>query len=159
MNYVSYRLATGAAIHNVEEVRELIARGITHIIDLRTTNAIRLLAGFTHARGRLLHGELDPGARLHYLHNGTRDDGRPKSPQWFNRSIRFALEALAHPGNRIYAHCAEGINRGPSTALAILLALGVDRVTARGMIVANRPQVGLRYEKDAWNAVHKLRYI
>ena len=158
-SFITYRLATGGAIATEAELRELVRLGITHIIDLRTANALALMRAFTHSRRRLSPTEAPDLVHVHYLHNGAPDDGQPKPVRWFKQSIGFALDALSRPRTRVFAHCAAGVNRGPSTVFAILLALGIERQTAEGMIRANRPQAQIGYLQDAWNAVGQLGYL
>jgi protein-tyrosine phosphatase len=97
-----------------------------------------------------------PGASgLLVLWNGVPDDGVPKPPAWFDRTLQFALPALSQPHTRVYAHCAAGINRGPSSTYAILRALGLTAEAAEKMIRDVRPQVALAYKADADKAVEE----
>jgi protein-tyrosine phosphatase len=146
-DFITHRLATGAAFTNSSDVDLLAQAGITHVIDC----AIELES----SDGSLLSAH-KPG--FVYLPNGVDDDGRPKPAGWFARSIDFALTAMSTPGTKIYAHCAAGINRGPSTAYAILLAMGIEPAMAEQMIRGVRPIVGLAYKADAENAVVTLKY-
>jgi protein-tyrosine phosphatase len=142
-NFVSTRVATGAAITDDKDVQALIKAGITHIIDCRAEfDDLSLLKGYN----------------ITYLYNGVHDDGRPKPVSWFQHSIEFALEALLHPSNKIYAHCAAGVNRGPSTAYAILRALGLNSSQAESFIKAGRPIALIGYMKDADAAITALKY-
>lgn len=143
-SFFTGRLATGAAVNDEADVVSLIQGGVTHVIDCRSE--------FDDAPLFVAHPE------IHYLWNGTNDDGQRKPPEWFQKSIEFALDALSKPYTKVYAHCAAGINRGPSTAYAILLATGLDSTTAEGLIRARRPQVGLAYKADAQAAVEVLGY-
>jgi hypothetical protein len=90
-----------------------------------------------------------------YLFNPAADDGQPKPVDWFQRSLRFAMPILARPGWIVYVHCYDGINRGPSTAYAILRAQGLSPWQARLLIDFNRPidVAGLRYAGDAEKAL------
>jgi protein-tyrosine phosphatase len=142
-SFVTRRLATGAAISGPDDVQALLAAGITHCID---------------CRGEFDDSSLLATSGMGYLWNGTADDGQPKPPAWFAASLAFALPALVIPRAKIYAHCAAGVNRGPSTAYAILRALGLDPAGAEAMIRAARPQVGLAYKNDADAAVTALGY-
>lgn len=144
-NFVTKRLATGGGLRTSADVDQLIADKITHIIDCcGEFNDITLLAAY-------------PG--ISYLYNGTEDDGKPKPPIWFAKSIEFALQAFVEAHCRLYVHCAAGVNRGPSTAYAILLALGLPPTIAEQLIRSNRPQVGLAYKIDAEAAVIDLGYV
>jgi protein-tyrosine phosphatase len=131
---------------------------ITHVIDCRSEFDDRsLIQGFNQTR----IGPTNPRLKtlLQYLYNGAPDDDQPKPPEWFGKSIDFALHALSHRHTRVYVHCAAGINRGPSTAFAILLALGFDSGATEALIRRCRPKVGLRYKNDAITAVEKLGYF
>jgi dual specificity phosphatase 3 len=144
--FVTFRLATGAAVSSLQDIDDLIQVGITHIIDTRIE--------FDDAT--LFMGRND---KITYLWNGTADDGvHPKPVEWFNQSIEFALSALARPNARLLCHCAAGINRGPSTAYAILRSMGLTRVLAENIIRSVRPQVGLAYKEDADLAIASLGY-
>ena len=139
---ITARLATGAAITSPDDVAALAAAGITDVIDCR--------------------GEFDDapllGPAFTYLWDGTADDGQHKPPEWFGRGITFALAALSQPHRKVYAHCAAGVNRGPSMAYAIMRALGWPAADAESTIRAARPQVGLAYKNDADAAVVALGY-
>jgi hypothetical protein len=133
-NLVTARLATGAAISNAADVQELAAAGITHVLDLR---------------GEFDDGPLLAGSGLAYLWNGVIDDGQPKPSSWYQTSLAFAVQAYSQLGTCLYCHCAAGINRGPSTAYAVLRACaGFGSTEARQLIVNVRPQVGLAYAAD-----------
>lgn len=145
-DFITSRLATGGAITNAADVQALVAVGINTIIDCREAfDDGPLLAG--------VNG-------MHYLWNPTKDDGLPKPTAWFQSSLTFALPLFAIPKAKIYCHCREGINRGPSTAYAIMLALGWSKELARVEIIKARPQcaVGIRYADDAERAVKVLGY-
>jgi protein-tyrosine phosphatase len=92
------------------------------------------------------------------LWNPTADDGQPKPASWFATSLAFALPALAQPKNRVYTHCSAGVNRGPSTCYAIMLASGFTAKDADAIIRAARPVVNIAYEADADSAVAALGY-
>lgn len=144
-SFITERLATGAAVNSADDVAQLQAAGINAVIDCR--------AEFDD--GPLFAGV----AGMAYLWAPQNDDGQhPKPVSWFQAGISFALPLLAQPGRRVYAHCAAGVNRGPSMASAILMALGFTEAQARSMIVTARPQVGLAYIDDAAAAVVALGY-
>ena len=142
--FITTRLATGAAISSPDDVQQLIAAGVTHVVD---------------CRAEFDDGQLLASSGLSYLWNGTQDDGvHPKPPDWFGRSLAFALPAICVTGAKVYAHCAAGVNRGPSTAYAIMRALGWAAAPAEAQIRAARPQVGLAYAADADAAIEALGY-
>jgi hypothetical protein len=145
-NFVTTRLATGAAMTGPADVQALAAAGITHIIDCRNDfNDAPLLAS-------------DPA--ISYLWNGVPDDGNPAThgDTWFGKSLGFALPALSRPRTRVYCHCTAGVNRGPSTAFAIMLASGFTPLNAESIIRAARPVVGLAYRTEAIASVTGLSY-
>jgi dual specificity phosphatase 3 len=144
-SFVTARLATGAAVSSPDDVTALTDAGVTHVIDCR--------AEFDD--GPLFAGV--PGVQ--YLWNPTPDDGQhPKPLEWFTGSLEFALPALIQPRARVYAHCAAGVNRGPSTAYAIMRALGWTASAARAAITAARPQAQIAYADDADRAIAMLGY-
>lgn len=149
-NFVLDHLATGSGITTTGDVDALVAAGVTHILNCRDEfDDAPLLAG----------------RALTYCWNGAPDDGQPKPTDWFAKSIAFAVPALAaFPGTaqnarpRVFAHCAGGLNRGPSTTYAIMLALGFPYDTAEQLIRKVRPQVLLAYKADAVKAISVLGY-
>lgn len=143
-SFITKRLATGAAISSPADVDALVGSGVTHIIDCRDDfNDQPLLAS---------------RIGVQYLWNPTADDGARKPVEWFKRSIDFALPALALPYNKVYCHCKQGINRGPSTAYCVLRALGLGRFEARAALQIGRPIALARYAADADNAIAALGY-
>lgn len=141
---ITPRLATGAAISTLDDVDALFAAGIRAVIDCRAE----------YDDGNLLLAR--PGL-FTYIWNGTDDDGQTKPPAWFEKSWDFALDQFKKPGI-VYCHCAAGINRGPSTAYAIMLACGWYPAAAKIEIESKRPATvaGLRYAADAEAAVKSL---
>jgi protein-tyrosine phosphatase len=145
-NFVTTRLATGAAITGSVDVLALAAAGITHVIDCRDDfDDTPLLASH---------------AAISYLWNGMPDDGDPAThgDAWFGKSLAFALPALSSPHTKVYCHCAAGVNRGPSTAFAIMLASGFTPSDAESIIRAARPVVGLAYKTEAIASATNLGY-
>ena len=145
-DFVTSRLATGAGINGPEDVQALVTGGVTHIIDCRDDfNDAPLLAGHS---------------AISYLWNGVPDDGDAAThgDTWFSKSLGFALPALSSPHNKVYCHCAAGVNRGPSTAFAIMLASGFAPSDAESIIRAARPVVGLAYKPEAIASVASLGY-
>lgn len=140
---ITPRLATGAAINDAADVAALVAAGITAVVDCRAeTDDAPLLTG----------------AGLAYLWNPTQDDGQHKSPDWFAKTLAFALPLISQPHQVVLAHCAAGVNRGPSAAYAVMRALGWTAAAAEATMRAARPQVGLAYKNDADVAILALGY-
>ena len=143
-NFVSTRLATGGAISNDADVKILLQSGITHIINCRLEfDDAQLLKTYP---------------QIKYLYNGVDDDGKPKSIIWFKTSIDFALNALSSPLNKVYCHCAAGIDQGPSTAFVVLRALGLSSTQARDFIKSAKPIAQIGYLNDANAAIKALQY-
>ena len=133
-SFVTRRLATGGAIRSEADATALLAAGVTHVLNVANDAEDAILA-----------------ARASCFANPT-DDIEPRQPKpadWFDRSLRFAMPILCFPGATLYVHCAEGLNRGPSTAYAIMRAWGLSAQGAEALIRAARPQVQLSYMKDA----------
>ena len=139
---VTDRIYTGGGIWSARDVDRLVAIGVTHVV----CAAEELEELSVHLAGD----------RLAVLPNGTDDDGLPKSPSWFGRIVRFALDALRDPDAKVYLHCAAGINRGPSAAYVVLRALGHSRGEAFGLIKAARSQAGIIYADSADAAIVAL---
>lgn len=143
--FVTSRIATGAALNDASDVDAIVAAGITAVIDLRDD----------FDDGRLLAAH----PAIIYCWNPTPDDGQPKPPEWFDKSLTFALPILARPHTKVLAHCSAGINRGPSTAYAVMVALSFPPAVAERMIRNARPIVGLAYAVDAQLAATSLGYV
>jgi protein-tyrosine phosphatase len=143
-DWVTTRLATGAALSSPLDAQQLADAGVTHIVDV------------TDAGADTPYFAALPGVQL--LWNPTADDGQVKPPSWFQTSLAFAMPALAQPGNKVYAHCSAGVNRGPSTCYAIMLASGFTAADAEAEIRAARPIVNIAYKGDADVAVPQLGY-
>jgi protein tyrosine phosphatase (PTP) superfamily phosphohydrolase (DUF442 family) len=141
ISFITDRLATGGDITSLDDIDDLVAAGITHVIDNRLEWS-----------DEELFAERAPG--IVYLHNGVDDAGGRQGAQWYERGVGFALEALARLDTKVLAHCHMGINRGPSMAFAIMLALGWDPVEGFDAIRAARPIAGLAYALDALH--HRL---
>jgi 8-oxo-dGTP pyrophosphatase MutT (NUDIX family) len=113
--------------------------GISHVIDCRPEG----VPDQAYARDR--------ASRIDYCLNGQDDDGRTMPDEWFDTGVDFALEALKDPDAMVLAHCHMGINRGPSMALAILLATGMDPDAALIAITDARPIAQIAYADDAFD--------
>lgn len=119
-----------------------VEAGVTHIVDARMEWSDEDLVA-----------EVAPHIR--YLHNGADDAGQRMPDDWFDRAVDFALAALDSPEAKVLVHCHMGINRGPSLAYAVLLALGVDPVEALDAIRSTRPIAAVGYAEDALRWHHR----
>jgi len=116
---------------------QLESVGITHVIDCRPEGTRDQRTAQTHA------------PHIGYLLDGQPDNGQKMPDSWFDTGVDFALKALADPGAQVLAHCHMGINRGPSMALAILLATGIEPDDALAAIRRARPVAEISYARDA----------
>jgi protein-tyrosine phosphatase len=142
-NWITERLATGGALSGSADVDTLKAAGITAVIDCQAEHD---------------DGPLFADSGIAYVWNPTADDGQTKPPEWFARSLAFALAFLSQPRQYVLAHCGAGVNRGPSTAFAVLRALGLTHGEAMLIVTTGRPQAQVRYANDADRAVQALGY-
>lgn len=143
-DWVTTRVATGAALESPLDAQQLADAGVTHVVDV--TDAGADTPYFAQLQG------------VQLLWNPTADDGQPKPASWFQTSLQFALPALAQPHTKVYTHCSAGVNRGPSTCYAILLASGFTAGEAENAIRVARPVVNIAYKGDADAAVPALGY-
>jgi dual specificity phosphatase 3 len=134
LDYRSRELAT-------EQLLELHAIGVTHVIDVRVEWSDQDWVA-----------EVLPG--LEYFHHGIDDAGQDVPPGWFQTGVDYALSAMEGSG-KVLAHCHMGINRGPSLGFAILLARGWDAVDALDAIRRVRPIAFVAYAEDALRWHHR----
>lgn len=116
-------------------LREWMEIGITHYIPV--------------------HAEFDLGSYIEDAtgisvhHIGVDDDGQDKPAEWFDEIIAKASLILADPAHKLVVTCAQGINRGPSAAFAILLWQGWEPLVALRAIRRERPIANILYAEDA----------
>jgi protein-tyrosine phosphatase len=127
LDFITDRMVVGGSIHNRENFEALMRSGITHIINTQ----------IEFDDSTLRRGDHEPA--IFWL--PVDDDLLPKPTEFFDRGVRYALEVLDGPDNKLLIHCASGIHRAPMLALAILRVLGYERHAAAGLLVARRPQV------------------
>jgi len=140
ISQVTDRVWTGGDRGNTSPMAwflQLDQAGITHVIDARPHG------GRDQAYAR------DHAPHINYLLNGQPDNGQTKPDDWFADGVDFALHAMRDPDARVLAHCQLGINRGPSMALAILLAQGMEPDAALSAIHESRPIAQIAYADDA----------
>lgn len=92
-----------------------------------------------------------------YVHLPTDDaEGWVIPPEHFATAVTAATPVL-DSGGRVFVHCHMGVNRGPSTAYAVLLSRGHGITEAFDLIRAARPIAGIAYAPDAlrWWAQHQ----
>ena len=118
--------------------------GVTDIVDCRIECSDE---GFV--------ADQQPHIRYHWV--GVDDDGGLQPDEWFDAGVQAAVEALHDPDAVVLVHCHMGVNRGPSMAYAILLALGWDAVEALNAIRAARPIAGVIYAGNALSWWHRTK--
>lgn len=154
-NVVLPNLIVGGDDYMVDEdvIRCLLARGVTHALDCRTI--------FERQTDEQHHTFTRPGERLSLGQNHTDDDGRRKSLGYFYPAIEWADSALReNPDAVLYVHCAMGVNRGPSNALAIMRAcMGLSMVDAMTALRMVRPAASAIYWKDVERDIDFLKAI
>ncbi len=146
---ITERIFTGAAISSQQDVNTLVAAGVTHIIDAREEYDDASIIMANHPA-------------IVYCWDPTKDDGQhPKPVEWFAKALDLAMPALAQPGRIVYAHCAAGVNRGPSLTYTIMRAQGFSHLGALAIIRLKRPitMVGIAYSDDADLALQQLGWI
>lgn len=142
---ITSRMATGGGIVTVDDVKAIQEAGISHVVDCRI---------------EFDDSKLFEGTAVDYYWNPTADDGQPKSTDWFARTLSFGLNMLWRPRTRILLHCAQGVNRGPSSLYALMRAVGFEAIEAKTLIHLRRPTTigGIRYAADADRAIKELGY-
>jgi protein-tyrosine phosphatase len=123
MTWITGRLAVGGGIWVESKMAEVVAEGVTHIIDMQ------------------IEFDDTPLAERHnvqVLWNPVDDDFQPKPPEVFERGVQFALEAFEDPKAKLFVHCAAGVHRAPMMALAVMRVLGWSLEDARKAILEKR---------------------
>lgn len=143
-DFVTDRVATGAALNGPDDVGAITAAGINVVVDARAE----------YDDGQLFAAN----PAVAYLWNPTQDDGQPKPAAYWQKTLEFVLPLLAQPHRKAYLHCAAGVNRGPSNAYCVLVAQGLPPDEAERLIRSARPIVGLAYKADALAACQALGY-
>lgn len=134
--FISGDLDTFRPERGAAQLQEWLSLGITDIIDVRDEwNDENFVA------------EQAPQVSYHHFGTDDLDNGQPA--EWFAKGVSAALTALQDPQRRVMVHCHMGVNRGPSMAFAILLALGMAPVEALDAIRTSRPIAGIIYAADA----------
>jgi hypothetical protein len=147
--FIHNRLSLGDDIATAEDLLVLRRAGITHIINCRRAWTYEGLAEWQ---------------LFQMLFAPTEDNGEAKGPEWFADALRFSLDALSMPMSKVHVHCFHGQHRGPSMALAILLAQGLQWSTACLLLFnacrkAQLPEVApIAYGHDAKRVVEELGY-
>jgi predicted protein tyrosine phosphatase len=95
-----------------------------------------------------------------YIHLGTHDSGGAQDHAWFVLGVEEILSALAaDPAAKVVIHCHMGVNRAPSMAVAVLLAMGYDGIAAVEAVRAARPIAAAIYADQALDVHLWLRGV
>jgi protein-tyrosine phosphatase len=126
ITWVTDQIAVGGGIWHERNMIEVVAAGITHIIDMQIEfDDTRLAEPY--------------GVRV--LWNPTEDDFQPKPAKLFQRGVDFAMQAMEDPESKVFIHCAAGVHRAPMMALAVLRAQGWSLLDAVKVIEEKRDVV------------------
>lgn len=146
-------LWVGGAITSVTDVETIYGAGVDADIDCRQEQDDQ---SFVDAFSNLPPTPNHAKEVFHYLYIGVPDDGQPKPVSWFEAAWNFA-KPLFDQKISIDAHCAAGVNRGPSIGYFLLRAYwhmtGDD---AFALLKQKRPQVNVAYRNDADQAITAL---
>ena len=119
--FVSKRLAFGSAIKTKAHVKQLQALGITHVINLRSSNNNAKVRNFKH------------------LWLPFHDDKKTR-PRWFyKRTLKFYRKAMKRRKSKLFVMCHHGICRSASLTYFFLRHFGRSRNKAELKIKAARP--------------------
>jgi protein-tyrosine phosphatase len=124
ISWLTERIAIGGGIWNAENMAQVAAVGITHIIDMQIEFDDTALAA--------KHD-------IAVLWNPTDDNFEPKTAELFQPGIDFALAVLEDGRCKLFIHCAAGVHRAPMMALALLGSMGWDLQKAKELIQERRP--------------------
>ena len=126
LSWITDQIAVGGGIWNEAKMMEIVRAGVTHIVNMQIEFDDRPLA--------------EPyGVKV--LWNPMEDDFQPKSPEALKRGVDFVRQAVQHPGNRVFIHCAAGVHRAPMQTLAVLCSMGWDMQDAQLVMRRERPVV------------------
>ncbi|MGI8536336.1 MAG: protein-tyrosine phosphatase family protein [Mycobacteriales bacterium] len=143
LHFVTAQLAIGGDVSSHDH--ELAARQVTEICHLGINHVVDVRIEWSDAQTFA-----DRAPHVQYLHHGMDDAGQSVPPEWFEHAVSWIESAwAADPDAVVLTHCHMGINRGPSLAFAVLLALGWDPVEAISAIRAARRQANVWYAADA----------
>lgn len=124
ITWILKRLSVGGGIFTAENMEDIAARGITHIIDTQ------------------LEFDDSPLAELYNIKVcwcGVKDDYSAPDPKEFDKAIDFFESCWGNKENKLHIHCAGGVHRGPMFALLILVKLGKTLNEGMDMITSHRP--------------------
>lgn len=124
-----------------EQAEELIAKGLTHVVDCRSE------LDDTHRWARYPF--------IDYRSHGMPDESQQVLPEWFDTTVGHLQGALQHSDTIVLAHCHSGVNRGPSLGFALLIAEGWEPIDAISAIRTARPSAYVYYAEQALAWYHR----
>ncbi len=126
-----------------DQLSELRARGVTHVVDLRSE-----------------HSD-DPGAMeaagLHWRRIPIPDRDAPSERQLSDLIAWLDAEAEAVEDAALYLHCAAGIGRTPTVAIALLMHQDLSLTEAHAHVLRARPEVQPTDPQLAWLEALEVR--
>ncbi|MCP4990199.1 MAG: dual specificity protein phosphatase family protein, partial [Colwellia sp.] len=91
---------------------------------------------------RVEFDDADYGLTLdHYCYLPTIDGKAPSFDQ-LNQAIAF-INQIIDEGGKVYIHCAAGVGRAPTTAVAFFISQGLNLDEAVGLIKKSRPFINI----------------
>lgn len=158
-DFVTENIAVGTTPETQDDVKALVERGVTHILNCRDD----------HDDARLL--QTSPWL-MNYCWNGTKDwtpkaalGLEPKPAEWFQKSLDFWGDLSDGPEHRIFIHCSMGVNRSATTAWMFLRAMQLKGEDCDLIIDRHRPVAIFGtfadhpWRKDAERALVQLGYL
>src|ERR1043165_9071507 len=98
MTWVTERIAVGGGIWTDDKMQQVVAEGVTHIIDMQI---------------EFDDTEIAKPYGITVLWNPVDDDFQPKPAGVFQVGVEFALAALEQEDAKLFIHCAAGVHRAP----------------------------------------------
>jgi protein-tyrosine phosphatase len=124
-DFVTERIVVGGRISSKADVDQLVAAGITHVVDMRAE----------------FDDDTMNDSRITILWLPQVDDGEMRPAGQYRKGVQFAFQALSLPNTKVFSHCDAGLNRGPTMAYALLRAFGFPPSEAIARVRAARPDV------------------
>ncbi len=119
------------------QIRRWADVGVQLIVDVRS-----------ECNDRRRVAEIHP--EIEYLHAPTHDHGGLQPDEWFDSAVDHVIGVLeSDPLAAVLIHCHMGVNRAPSMAMAVLMALGSTAVDALDSIRSARPISAVLYADQA----------
>ena len=113
--FVNDRLSFGSAVSSEKDIRQLLRRGITHVINLRRTNV-----------------NLKDHFNCVWL--PRRNDYRPRTTLFYRKALNAFRKISKQNGSKLFVMCHHGYHRSPSLVYFFLRASGVPSSEARHLI-------------------------